>query len=57
MTTDGLHGPVGDHVIDVMLDGHETMKLDTVAAQLLEAALGAGGRDNITLALGRYDES
>jgi serine/threonine protein phosphatase PrpC len=55
MTTDGLHGDVGDAVIDAILDGWEQgVELQTAAEHLVDAALGAGGRDNITLALARY---
>jgi serine/threonine protein phosphatase PrpC len=55
MTTDGMHGAVGDPVMDAILDGHEHgADLQVAAEHLLEAALGAGGRDNITLALARY---
>jgi len=55
LTTDGMHGAVGDPVMDAILDGHEHgADLQTAAEHLLEAALGAGGRDNITLALARY---
>ncbi len=55
MTTDGMHGSVGDDVMDAILDGHDRgMDLEIAGEHLLEAALGAGGRDNITLALARY---
>ena len=55
LTSDGMHGAVGDPVIDAILDGHDAgMDLEAAAEHLLEAALGAGGRDNITLALARY---
>jgi serine/threonine protein phosphatase PrpC len=55
MTTDGLHGDVGYDVIDAILDGWEQgIELQTAAEHLVDAALGAGGRDNITLALARY---
>ena len=55
MTTDGMHGGVGDDVMDAILDGHERgTDLDVAAEHLLEAALGAGGRDNITVAIARY---
>jgi protein phosphatase len=58
LTTDGMHGDVGDPVMDAILDGHEHgADLQTAAEHLLEAALGAGGSDNITLALARYSES
>jgi protein phosphatase len=54
-TTDGMHGAVGDEVMDAILDGHERgMDLQVAAEQLFDAAIGAGGRDNITLALVRY---
>ena len=55
LTSDGMHGAVGDPVIDAILDGHEHgMDLHAAAEHLVEAALGAGGRDNITIALARY---
>ena len=55
MTTDGMHGDVGDEVMDALLDGHEhATDLQTAAEHFIEAALGAGGRDNITVALARY---
>ncbi len=55
MTTDGMHGSVGDDVIDAILDGHERgTDLEVAGEHLLEAALGVGGRNNITLALARY---
>jgi protein phosphatase len=55
LTTDGMHGAVGDEVMDALLDGHERrMDLRTAAEHFIEAALGAGGRDNITVALARY---
>jgi serine/threonine protein phosphatase PrpC len=55
LTTDGMHGAVGDEVMDALLDGHEHgTDLHTAAEHFIEAALGAGGLDNITLALARY---
>jgi protein phosphatase len=55
MTTDGLHGDVGDAVIDAILDGWEAgIDLTIAADHLVDAALGAGGRDNISLVLARY---
>ncbi|HKT81897.1 MAG TPA: protein phosphatase 2C domain-containing protein [Vicinamibacterales bacterium] len=53
LTTDGMHGPVGDEVMDMILDDG-TLDLQIAANHLLDAALGAGGRDNITIALGRF---
>ena len=55
LTTDGMHGAVGDAVMDALLDGQELdTDLETAAGHFIEAALGAGGRDNITVALARY---
>jgi len=55
LTTDGMHGAVGNDVMDALLDGHEHgIDLQTTAEHFIEAALGAGGRDNITVALAQF---
>jgi protein phosphatase len=57
LTSDGMHGAVGDGVMDALLDGHEHgVDLQGAAEHFIEAALGAGGRDNITVALARYQD-
>ena len=54
-TSDGMHGAVGDEVMEAILDGHERrVDLQVAANHLLDAAIGAGGRDNISLAIVRY---
>lgn len=50
--TDGLTGMVPDEAIAAILA--ETPASADACAALLECALGAGGRDNITVALARY---
>jgi protein phosphatase len=55
LTTDGMHGEVGDAAMDAILDGGaHGVDLQAAAEYLVDAALGAGGRDNITIALARY---
>jgi serine/threonine protein phosphatase PrpC len=55
LTTDGMHAAVGDPVMEAILDGHEQgLGLQEAAEHLLDAAFGAGGGDNITIALARY---
>lgn len=46
LCSDGLHGMVGDKIIScVLADGHET---ERACRGLIDAALEAGGRDNVT---------
>jgi serine/threonine protein phosphatase PrpC len=52
LTSDGLHGAVGQDVIErLMLGGGD---LEAMAGKLVRAALDQGGRDNITVLIVRY---
>lgn len=53
MCTDGLHGTVNDDAMREMLASEPD--LDTTADRLVESALAAGGPDNITLLIARFD--
>jgi len=52
LCSDGLHGVVDDHRIGTVLAGHHA--LEDCARGLVEAARQAGGPDNITVVLLRY---
>lgn len=54
LCTDGLTGMVDDKEILSVIRAHT--ELDIVADRLLERALDAGGRDNVTLVLWRCEE-
>ena len=54
LCTDGLTGMVDDEQIERVLSGSES--LDKMADTLLQMALAAGGRDNVTLILCRSEE-
>jgi protein phosphatase len=52
LCSDGLHGVVDDRCIGSVLAGHNT--LEDCARGLIDAALQAGGPDNITVVLLRF---
>lgn len=54
LCSDGLYGPLGDDGIERTL-GRAGPDLDATASALIEAANAAGGPDNITAVLVRYD--
>lgn len=54
MCSDGLHGPLGDDGIARVL-GSATDDLEATASALVDAANAAGGPDNVTAVLVRYD--
>jgi protein phosphatase len=54
MCSDGLCGRVPDETIGCIM--RESDDLQVIAEALLQAALDAGGRDNISLILGRVME-
>lgn len=47
LCSDGLHGPVADHEIARILGG--SAHIDRVVRELIQAALAAGGPDNVTV--------
>ncbi len=49
LCSDGLHGAVPDHTIQMILNRHHD--LDAAAKALVDAANGAGGKDNISVQL------
>jgi serine/threonine protein phosphatase PrpC len=55
LCSDGLHGVVGDQELCGLLSGDDP--LDEIGTRLIDAALRKGGRDNVTVVLGRYDGS
>jgi protein phosphatase len=52
LCSDGLHGAIDDHRIEALLASHGT--LEDCARGLIEAALQAGGPDNVTVVLLRF---
>ena len=52
MCTDGLHGVIGDEVIQTTLQ--EEPDLGRAADRLIQTALDLNGRDNVTVLLARY---
>jgi protein phosphatase len=50
--TDGIHGPVDDATMELILAAHHD--LASAVEQLMQAALQRGGRDNLTVVLARY---
>jgi serine/threonine protein phosphatase PrpC len=52
LCSDGLHGELRDHEISALLSAHAA--LDGAADALVEAALGHGGHDNVTVVLVEY---
>jgi protein phosphatase len=52
LCSDGLHAPVADDRIAAILSAHND--LDACARALVDAALAAGGPDNVTVVLARY---
>ena len=55
LSSDGLHGPVSETVIAERLG--RSLTLEAIGASLVEAALGAGGSDDITVVLCATDLS
>jgi protein phosphatase len=53
LCSDGLHGVLDDSTLETMLTGGGTPS--DIVPKLLEAALAAGARDNITAVVARYD--
>ena len=53
LCSDGLHGPVPDERIAAIL--RDTPDLAACAQALISAALSAGGSDNVTVILARYE--
>ena len=53
LCSDGLHNVVDDKALCGLLSGDEP--LADIGARLIAAALGKGGRDNVTVVLARYD--
>ncbi len=53
LCSDGLHGVIPDDQIAAMLSGQS--ELERCAHGLIEAARDAGGPDNITVVLLRFD--
>lgn len=47
LCSDGLHGPVSDETIGAIMSG--TADISEVSTSLIEAALAAGGPDNVTV--------
>lgn len=54
LCSDGLHAMIGDEVIAEILSAGGA--LDDMATKLIEAANQAGGKDNVTVVLGRLSE-
>lgn len=54
LCSDGLHGPVGDDQLGAVLQSAGA-DLEACTAALVEAANAAGGPDNVTAVLVRYD--
>lgn len=54
LCSDGLHGPVSDGQLADVLQS-SVADLESGAAALVDAANGAGGPDNVTALLARYD--
>lgn len=48
LCSDGLNGEIEDSVIQALL-GNQVQLVETVCQELVDAALAAGGRDNITV--------
>jgi PPM family protein phosphatase len=55
MCTDGLHGVIGDDVIQQTLQ--EEPDLGKAADRLIQTALDSNGRDNVTVLLARYTDA
>jgi PPM family protein phosphatase len=55
LCSDGLHGAVDNQELCGLLSGDDP--LDEIGTRLIDAALKKGGRDNVTVVLGRYDGS
>jgi protein phosphatase len=53
LCSDGLYDMIDDEIIATMLDS-TSLSVDKVVANLIAAANGAGGRDNITVILSRF---
>ena len=53
LCSDGLHGVIDNKDLCGLLSGDDA--LEEIGARLIDAALGKGGRDNVTVVLGRYD--
>lgn len=51
--SDGLHGPLGDEALRALMNDYRD--LDETADALIEAACQAGGPDNVTLVLVRFE--
>jgi PPM family protein phosphatase len=56
--TDGLNGMVSGEVISRILESKNTKdNLEETCSSLIQAALDAGGKDNVTVGLIRYDDA
>jgi protein phosphatase len=53
LCSDGLHGVIDHKELCGLLTGDDP--LDEIGARMIDAALRKGGRDNVTVVLGRYD--
>jgi protein phosphatase len=53
LCSDGLHGVLDDSVLSGMLGNGGTPA--EIAPQLIEAALAAGAKDNLTAVLARFE--
>ena len=54
--SDGLHSMINDEAIQAIMIAHEKAPLADGCAALINAALEAGGKDNVSVILLRYTE-